>query len=353
MADTLLPPRPLRIEPQFVPRIWGANSLAPLFPEVHPSALIGEVWLTGNDCVVADAPFTGVKLGDAWRKLPPEWIGSRASRDGPFPLLVKFLFPRQKLSIQVHPNDEYARAHEAAKGGIGKTEMWYAVSADADAQVFVGLNDGVTPEKFRERIEEESVEGCLRRIDVSSGDGIFVPAGTVHTIGPGMVLCEIQENSDLTYRIFDYGRRSPDGSARELHVEKALAVTNFGAQRGGKMQPVRTANGCCEIVHFIACKYFAVERYKFAAACSMPGGSGSIEIVVVLEGSGAIRWKDSGANYSAGQAWIIPASLAGTNFEPSARTTLLRAFVPDLAAYKRDLEASGVPASSISSIVHL
>lgn len=353
MADTLLPPRPLCIEPQFVPRIWGADSLAPVFPEVHPSALIGEVWLTGNDCVVAGPPFAGRTLGDVWRGLPEEWAGPRVSKDGPFPLLVKFLFPKQKLSIQVHPNDDYARAHEAARGGVGKTEMWYAVAADAGAHVFVGLNDGITPEKFRERIGEGSVEGCLRRIDVRPGDGIFVPAGTVHTIGPGMVLCEIQENSDLTYRIFDYWRRNPDGSQRELHVEKALAVTNFSAQRGGKLQPLRTSNGCCEIVHLIACKYFAVERYKFAAACSMPGGSGSIEIVVVLEGSGGISWQDGETKYSAGQAWIIPASLAGTNFEPSARTTLLRAFVPDLAAYKRDLAASGVPASSISSVVHL
>ncbi len=144
-----------------------------------------------------------------------------------FPLLVKFLFPEQKLSVQVHPDDDYARAHEAAAGGTGKTEMWYVVSARAGAEVFVGLRDGVTPDSFRRAIANGGVEDCLRKFSIAAGDAVFVPAGTAHTIGPGSILCEIQENSDLTYRVFDYNRKNPDGSARELHIEKAMAVTEF------------------------------------------------------------------------------------------------------------------------------
>lgn len=352
MADAPFQPRPIRIEPQFVPRIWGTGSLAPLFPDARPSAPVGEIWLTGNDCIVADPPFAGATLASAWQVMPQNWRGTQVGKDGPFPILAKFLYPEQKLSVQVHPNDEYARAHEAAKGGVGKTEMWYAISAQNDAHVFVGLADGVTPQKLRERIEEGSVEGCLRRIDVKAGDAIFVPAGTVHTIGPDMVLCEIQENSDITYRIFDYGRRNPDGSVRDLHVEQALAVTNFGAQRGGKVQPVRRAQGCCEIVYYVACPYFAVERYRFTAALEMPGNSQSIELFVVLDGCGAITWSGERAEYRAGQLWLIPASLGEWSFAPAANTAVLRAFVPDLAAYKRDLIDAGIPLSAVSGVVH-
>lgn len=313
---------------------------------------MGEIWLTGNDCVVADAPFAGQTLANAWQAMPQNWVGAQVRNDGPFPILAKFLFPEQKLSVQVHPNDEYARAHEAAKGGVGKTEMWYAISAENDAHVCVGLTDGVTPQKLRERIDEGSVEGCLRRIDVKAGDAIFVPAGTVHTIGPDMVLCEIQENSDITYRIFDYGRRNPDGSARDLHVEQALAVTNFGAQRGGKVQSVRRAQGCCEIVHYAACPYFAVERYRFTAACKFTTSSQAIELFVILEGSGSISWNRANAEYRPGQLWLIPACLGEWSFSPAANTIALRAFVPDLAVYKRELIDAGIPISAVSAIVH-
>jgi mannose-6-phosphate isomerase len=254
--------------------------------------------------------------------------------------------------VQVHPDDAFARVHEAARGGTGKTEMWYAIAAQAGAHVYAGLNGNVTPEKFRQRIEDGSVEGCLNRIDLAAGDAVFVPAGTVHSIGAGMVLCEVQENSDITYRVFDYGRKNPDGSERELHVEKALAVTNFGPQRGGKISPIRTAQGCCEVMHYIACPHFAVERHRFVAPHAVGLTSGSIEIWIILEGSGRIVWDTGAEDYAASEARLVPAGQKTINFEPKAHTTLLRAFVQDLEAYKNELIESGVPASSVSQIVH-
>ncbi len=188
-------------------RIWGARSLAPLFLEkTNLAEPIGEVWLTGNECVFADGPFAGRPLGEAWRAMPPEWAGTQLDTSKPFPLLVKFLFPEDILSIQVHPDDEYARQHEAHTGWTGKTEMWHAIAARPGAEVLVGLKEEVTPESFRAAITDGTAEKCLARVRVEPGDTIFVPAGTVHTIGPGLVLCEIQENSDLTYRVFDYNR---------------------------------------------------------------------------------------------------------------------------------------------------
>jgi len=233
--------RPARLEPIFSPRPWGARTLAPLFPEKSNLAEpLGEAWMTGVDCRFASGPFAGQKLGDVWRTLPPLWTGTRIySPDGSFPLLVKFIFADEKLSVQVHPDDDYAGRHEKAAGGRGKTEMWYAIHARPGAEVLAGLKPGVTQEIFKRAIEDGSAENCLQHVPLHAGEAIFVPAGTAHTIGAGLVLCEIQEYSDLTYRVFDYNRRDAQGRSRELHIEKALQVIRFGEHHGGKIAPVR------------------------------------------------------------------------------------------------------------------
>ncbi len=204
---------------------------------------IGEVWLTGENCRVATGSFAGRPLGEVWRELPQEFTGSRPFGAPRIPLLVKFIFPEDKLSVQVHPNDEYAREHEAAAGGMGKTEMWYAVSVRAGAELRLGLEPGVTPEKFRQAIADGTAEQCMRRFAVNPGDAFFVPAGTAHMIGPGMVLCEVQQHSDLTYRVFDYNRVQADGKPRPLHIRQAFEVMNFGEQFGGLAEPVRLRRG--------------------------------------------------------------------------------------------------------------
>jgi mannose-6-phosphate isomerase len=359
--------RPLRIEPRFVERIWGARSLAPIYPAINvkEASPIGEVWLTGNDCKIIDAPFAGCALADVWRGMTAAWAGTRANKAAAFPLLVKFLFPEQKLSVQVHPDDDYARAHEAAAGGTGKTEMWYVVSARAGAEVFVGLRDGVTPDSFRRAIADGSVEDCLQKFSIAAGDAVFVPAGTAHTIGPGSILCEIQENSDLTYRVFDYNRKNPDGSARELHIEKAMAVLNFGAQRGGKVRaaidPANTSEAGGEIARFVACKYFAVESWNFAAPIALRTAPEHFELWIVISGSGKIGWGVDGDfaarerdsfDYAAGQVIFIPAAQAQWRIEPSAPTTMIRTYVPDLGIYAKQLAAAGVSVEDAARVIH-
>lgn len=314
-------PVPCRLQPQFVPRIWGARSLAPLFPDKGNLAEpIGEVWLTGNDCAFADGPFAGRTLADAWRAMPPEWAGSRLDTQKPFPLLVKFLFPEDILSIQVHPDDEYARQHEAQTGWSGKTEMWHAIAARPGAEVLVGLKEEVTPESFRAAIADGTAEKCLNRIPVAAGDTIFVPAGTVHTIGPGLVLCEIQENSDLTYRVFDYNRPGLDGKPRSLHIEKALAVTRFGKQLGGKTQPLTR--------HALTCPYFETRRLDFAGPFAAETSRERFELLIVLAGRGQIEAAGAGLAYAQGEAWLLPAALGAYHLAPSAPTAVLHSFVP-------------------------
>ena len=349
---------PARLEPVFYPRPWGALSLAPLFPEKsHLAEPIGEAWMTSSESRFADGPFAGKSLAQAWTEMPPEWTGIEAQNfapsSGSFPLLVKFIFAEDKLSVQVHPDDAYASAHEQAAGGRGKTEMWYVLSARPGAEVLAGLKPWVTREKFERAIAEGSVVECLEHIPVSAGDAIFVPAGTVHTIGPGLVLCEIQQYSDLTYRIYDYNRRDAQGRARPLHIEKALEVIRFGKQSGGRIEPARAVRDGITETYLAACTYFAAEKWDFHGKVSAASSREHFDLLIFLEGSGNIEWPSGRAAYAPAQAWMVPAALGEYRFIPGAPTSLLRAYVPgNLGEYFRRLETQGVTGAELSRVVH-
>lgn len=320
--------QPVRLEPQFVPRIWGSRNLAPLFPDKKSlAAPIGEVWLTGNECRFGDGPFAGEKLGDVWPRMSDDWAGKQARRDKPFPMLVKFLFPEEKLSVQVHPHDEYAMRHEAAKGGVGKTEMWYVVSARPGAEVRVGLKPEVTKESFRRAIADGTAEEMLERIAVRANDAIFVPAGTAHTIGPGMVLCEVQQNSDVTYRVFDFNRRDAEGKPRELHIENALDVLRFGKQHGGRISPSRRDSARTTVAE---CAYFDVTKVSFSGSQQIKIDPG-MQVAVILEGGGEFCAESCGEHmeYAPAQCWLIPAALRDWIAAARERTTLLSMSVPE------------------------
>jgi mannose-6-phosphate isomerase len=346
---------PARLEPVFYPRPWGALSLAPLFPEKSQLAEpIGEAWMTSTDSRFADGPFAGKSLAQAWLEMPPEWTGIPAASRGSFPLLVKFIFAEDKLSVQVHPDDAYASAHEQAAGGRGKTEMWYIIAARPGAEVLAGLKPWVTREKFERAIADASVEECLERVPVRAGDTIFIPAGTVHTIGPGLVLCEIQQYSDLTYRVFDYNRRDAQGQSRPLHIEKALEVIRFGKQSGGRIEPVRAVRGSITETYLAACPYFAAEKWDFHGKISTASSREHFDLLIFLEGSGRIEWPSGRAAYAPAQLWMVPAALGEYQFFPAAHTSLLRAYVPgNLGEFVRRLESQGVTGAELSRVVHV
>jgi mannose-6-phosphate isomerase len=347
---------PARLEPVFVPRIWGARSLDLLFPEKTELAEpIGEVWMTGKACRFAPdsfGAFAGKTLGEVWPSLPPEWTGV-GGQGKAFPLLVKFLFPREKLSIQVHPNDDYARRHEADAGGMGKTEMWYAIAANPGAGVLVNLKAGVTPSSFRRALADGTAESSLEFVPVSAGDAVFVPAGTVHTIGPGLVLCEIQQDSDITYRVFDYDRRDPQGELRPLHLEKALAVMNFGEQGGGKIEPVEISRGALTETFYMVCRHFAIEKWDFSELIAAATSSEHFDLLIILEGKGAIQCTDQSLPYDVAQVWIVPAAMGAYQIAPQSRTALLHAHVPpNLADVAQRLAAQNVPESAWSRVIY-
>jgi mannose-6-phosphate isomerase len=345
---------PARLEPVFSPRPWGSYSLAPFFPEKSNLAEpLGEAWMSGSDCAFADGPFAGKKLGEAWPAMPVEWAGTQVGRDGPFPILVKFIFPEDKLSVQVHPSDEYAARHEHAAGGKGKTEMWYAVRARPGAEVMVGVNPDVTLETFKRAIAENTAEQCLQHVPMRAGDAIFVPSGTAHTIGPGLVLCEIQEHSDITYRVYDYNRRDPKGQPRALHIEKALDVIHFGKQSGGKIEPVRMQHAAVTETYFAACRYFATEKWEFAQRFSSATSLEHFDMLIFLEGTGSIRWGGNRVNYSGMQVWIVPAALGAYELDPGSSTSLLRTYVPaSTKEFARRLTDRRIPEAAWSHLVH-
>jgi len=264
---------PFRLAPYFRTRIWGFNDLAPWFDYKTDGEPIGEVWLTGEMCKAATGPFAGQTLRAITDHHGPELLGS-ALGDGEFPLLIKILFPKEKLSVQVHPDDAMAQEHGEPRG---KTECWYALDARPGASVALGIRPGVTVEQVRAAIKSANLEDLLEMIPVHRGDMLFVDAGTVHAMGPGVVILETQQTSDLTYRMYDYGR------PRELHLEKSLEAMRIKT-RAGKIPP-RRVNGHSVLIDET---YFEIERWPLTpgeAPETLAVPTGAVQIFFVAEGS--------------------------------------------------------------------
>ena len=341
-----------RIDPIFSPRPWGARSLAPLFPEkTDLPDPIGEAWLTALDSRVADGPFAGRALGESWRAMPAEWRGTRAGNYRDFPLLVKFLFPQDKLSIQVHPDDSYARKFEQDAGGRGKTEMWHIVSAQPGAELLLGLKPGVTRENLLEGVARHTVEELFVRYPVHGGETYFVEAGTQHAICPGMIVCEVQEYSDLTYRVYDYGRVDGSGQSRELHLEKALEVTRFDGTRSGRVPALPLHSPDANKHLLAACEFFSTERWDCDRTTLLESDPSEFQLIIILCGTGELHEADSSHPYQPGQAWFLPATLPLTLLHPSEPTSLLRITVPDKNSLFQQLQRQGFNAQAISRVL--
>jgi len=249
---------PFRLEPRFVHRVWGYTDLRPWYDQATDSP-IGEVWLTGDECLVATGHHFGKTLAAVFAETPEAMLG-KGSPDSASPLLIKVIFAREKLSVQVHPDDWLARKYGQPRG---KTECWYALAADSGAQVAAGLKPGVTTEQVRTGIADGTLEKNLQVLDIAKDDMVFVDAGTVHAIWPGSILLETQQNSDITYRMYDYGR------PRELHIEKSLEAMRL-VTRAGKVPP-RVLEDRTILVDE---DYFCVERMQVAvsrSSATLPG----------------------------------------------------------------------------------
>ncbi len=235
---------PFGIEPYYSVRPWGFHDLRPWYDRVAEGEPIGEVWLTGDECAIATGPHKGEKLGALFAEAHDAMVGLVAPAGSP--LLIKVIFAREKLSVQVHPDDKMAQKYGEPRG---KTECWYALAAEPGAKVALGVKPGTTLKQIEEEIQAGTLESSLNLVPVAAGDLIFVDAGTIHGIWPGSILLETQQYSDTTYRMFDYGR------GRELHIAKSLEATKL-VTRAGKIAPRRLTDRTV----LIDVEYFRVER---------------------------------------------------------------------------------------------
>jgi mannose-6-phosphate isomerase len=314
------------MQPAFDPRPWGTLDLSPIYPNHKFEEKIGEAWLTGDAGKVANGPLSGLSLADLTVKYGRELVGDAALDPKRFPLLLKFLFPHEKLSVQVHPDDEAAR-----RVGLpcGKTECWYVAHARPGTQIALGLKPGVTREQFALSIEQNRAEEMLNWINVYSGEMIYVTGGTVHTLGPGSIMLETQQQSDTTYRLYDYGR------PRELHLKEGLAVIkeNSGSGKVVRPAPSKLNGGANRRAPLISAPYFAVDMFELKQPHSFKthDGSGkrSVQILVAVEGCGIIEAPGANAvTLARGDAVVVPASVDEFQVRPQWSVEFLKASVP-------------------------
>lgn len=287
----------LKLRPACKDYIWGGDRLKTNYHIPYDGERLAESWMLSchpdGPSVVENGPFAGRTLAD-YLAAHPDATGTGCAGFNQFPILIKLIDAKENLSVQVHPSDHYAQAHE---GQYGKTEMWVVIDCEPDACLYYGFRRPVSREEFAQRIQDNTLLEVLNAVPVHKGDVFFIPAGTLHAIGKGIVIAEVQQNSNVTYRVYDYGRIGADGKPRALHISQALEVTDLNP-------PAKQAFG----THLASCPYFTVDRMagNFTDAC----GDGSFTSLLVLEGSGLIQ---SGADImplKKGDSIFLPAGAA-------------------------------------------
>ena len=319
---------PLLMQPAFDPRPWGTLDLSAIYPNHKFNERIGESWLTGDNCVVANGPLAKRSLADLSKEFGPELVGTAARDPQRFPLLLKFLFPEEKLSVQVHPDDATAQRFGEP---WGKTECWYVAHTRPGAQIALGLKPGVTVAQFGQGIEDNRAEELLNFINVYQGEMIYVAGGTVHTLGPGSVIVETQQQSDTTYRLYDYGRPRP------LHLERGLASVKEHTAAGKVIRPAPVAidGGRNRRSSMISAPYFTVELLELKDGQDFltrdESGKTSTQILVAVEGCGVVEAEGRDpVTFAKGDAVVVPAALQSFRVRPQWQVEFLKACVPGM-----------------------
>jgi mannose-6-phosphate isomerase len=308
---------PFRLAPYFRTRVWGFHDLAPWYDYQTDGEPIGEVWLTGEMCPAATGPFKGQSLTEITRQHSTEILGP-ALAGQEFPLLIKLLFPKEKLSVQVHPNDALAQKYGEPRG---KTECWYALDAQPGASVALGIKPGVTEEQIRHAIPAGTLEELLEMVPVHEGDMLFVDAGTVHAMGPGVVVLETQQTSDRTYRMYDYGR------PRELHLEKSYEAMRL-TTRAGKIPP-RSENGHTVLIdeHYFRMEKWTLDGSSIPSALTEPKD----QVQMLFVSSGEITLSGDGFEpvvVDRLQIAVIPVSTPAWSLSTAGPAEIIRIWPP-------------------------
>jgi len=299
---------PLRFQPIYKERIWGGTGLRDELRRRLPGERIGESWEIAcrEDSMskAAEGPLRGKSLAELVRDYGPELLGQK-NHKRKFPLLLKILDAREVLSVQVHPGDEFAGKHE---GCAGKTEAWYILKARPRAKIVYGLRPGVTREYFGAALKQGKLEGCLNEVEVKQGEVYSIPAGLVHALGDGIMAVELQQNSDLTYRVFDWNRVDKNGRSRPLQVEKALQVIEFGKSPPQVCQPERGDDS-----FFLENDCFSLYYHRVTGEKVMRCGPETFAVITAVAGNGEIRHRGKAYSLQYGDSFLLPAGLGEYN----------------------------------------
>ena len=279
-----------KLSPAFKDYLWGGTKLRDVYGKKCDYEKVAESWELSThpagQSVIDGGEYDGLKFGEYLEKVGAKALGVNGAKFKEFPVLIKFIDAKQPLSVQVHPSDEYALRVE---GEYGKTEMWYVVDCEPGASLYFGVNRALTKEEFKKRIEDNTLTDVLYKADVKKGDVFFIQSGTIHAIGAGILICEIQQNSNTTYRVYDYGRRGADGKLRELHIDKAIDVSKLTpsdtSDKQGKPEEIPGGTKCA----LASCPYFTTEKYVVDGEVEIDVTGDSFASLVVTEGSGKLE----------------------------------------------------------------
>lgn len=322
---------PLKFKPILKSVVWGGEKIAPFKGITTDQHNIGESWelsgVKGNESVIANGEYAGKTITELVHEFKDRLIGKKnyEKTGDQFPLLIKFIDAKQDLSIQVHPNDELAAARH--NGSKGKTEMWYVVAADKGAHLMSGLTEKITPEEYEARVNNHTITDVLHDYKVAPGDVFFLPAGRIHSIGAGSFIAEIQQTSDITYRIYDFGRLGLDGKPRELHTELAKAAIDYTVYPDYRTSYEKEADRENVLVD---CNYFTTSLYELDKAVDKDlKDLDSFLVVICIGGKGTLR--DSEGNQVSmhqGETVLVPAECTGVTFTPEGgKMQLLTSYV--------------------------
>lgn len=301
-----------RLQPVGKDYFWGGTRLREEYGKKIDLIPLAETWECSvhpdGPSVVLNGQYKGKTLTEVL-KLYPEYLGTKM-KNGEFPILVKFIDAKKELSVQVHPSDEYSRIHEHQNG---KTEMWYVIDADKDASLIYGFRHKVTEKILKNAVNTGTLDKHLQKVPVHKGDVFYVPAGTVHGIGAGILIAEIQESSNVTYRVYDYDRVDKNGNKRELHFDKAVQVMNMNVTPDVKQKPrmVRHYPGCSREL-LCRCKYFEIERIQVTKGFSFSVREESFQVLMCLDGVGQVETMDAELKpirFIKGETLFLPAGL--------------------------------------------
>ncbi|MBP5373367.1 MAG: class I mannose-6-phosphate isomerase [Bacteroidales bacterium] len=320
---------PLKFEPIFKTIVWGGEKIAPYKGVKTSQQHIGESWelsgVKGNESIVSEGPLKGRSIASLVKEYKEELVGRHVYENtgDEFPLLIKFIDALTDLSIQVHPNDELAA--ERHNGSKGKTEMWYVVAAEPGAHLYAGLKEKLTPEEYASKVADGSITDALARHDVHPGDVFFLPAGRIHAICGGCFIAEIQQTSDITYRIYDYGRLGLDGKPRELHTELAKDAIDYKVYPSYRSDYTPEEN---EEVQVVSCPYFTTSIWDLTLPCAKDlSGIDSFMVVMCLEGEGSLEVDGESVPVRQGETVLIPASADDLCFVPEDSMKVLTSYI--------------------------